>query len=216
MLSWITKSKHERRAADRAALGGAMLLADHLDAALALAEDLLGLGVDPVALRPGTPMRVIQTQTDAFATALDRIRALELAMIARLLQARKRALELQDYDANFKPVIRLFVGATALLEDRVEGFGDESREAFTDGHVATAYLRSRGLIGPDTPGPAAGQRLAIGEDFAVAGAVPLGMLMDEIATFLDKLDLMFSLYDPDAAGDALSASAGRRDGPSAH
>ena len=92
------------------------LLSDHLDAALAMGEDLLTCKVDlahgPIASRDME--RVVQQNRD-LAAFLSEVRVLELTLIARLLQARKWAEDMRRQELRLKPIIQLFSAGTASL-----------------------------------------------------------------------------------------------------
>src|SRR5262245_3389193 len=105
------------------------LLKDHLDATLALGEDLLAAElVLPAADRPGLRDWIRQTRDlDEFLASL---RTLEYALTARLLQARKRAEELKRGDNRLKPLIALFVAGTAALVDAAAELGDTDARDF--------------------------------------------------------------------------------------
>lgn len=183
------------------------LLSDHLDAALAMGEDLLTEKVAlDAAARQSSPsslrnwMRQSRDVRDFIAT----VRTLEYAMTARLLQARKRAEELKRSESRLKPLIALFVAGTAPLADAAAELGDTDARDFDAADAALTFLRSRGVIAPDTAGLAGLRALAISEDYQIAGRIRLGTLMDLVATFLDTLDLLFDVYaEPaDEADDA--------------
>jgi hypothetical protein len=192
------------------------LLGDHLDAALAMGEDLL---TERVALADATQhltMARLVRQNRELAAFLTTVRTLELSLTARLLQARKRAEEMKRRETRLKPLIALFVAGTAPLVDAAAELGDTTSRDFDTGDTASAFLRSRGLIARDAAGLERLSQLSVGEDYLVAGRIRLGTLLDLVATFLDTLDLLFDLYDeprPDAlpaeAKDAASAETGR-------
>ncbi|HZT49798.1 MAG TPA: hypothetical protein VFA64_17635 [Hyphomicrobiaceae bacterium] len=179
------------------------LLGDHLDAALAMGEDLMTEKVAlPDVLEPLTTARVVR-QNRELAQFLSSVRTLELTMTARLLQARKRAEEVRRHDSRLKPLVSLFVAGTAPLVDAANDLGDTTTRDFETGDTAFAFLRSRGLIARDAPGLGGLDRLAVDEEYLVAGRIRLGTLLDLVATFLDSLDLMFDLY-----GEVEIAAAG--------
>jgi hypothetical protein len=173
------------------------LLCDHLDAALAMGEDLL---TERVVLHgprgPSAPsslrgwIRQNRDLNDFLATT----RTLEYAMTARLLQARKRAEDLKRSESRLKPLIGLFVAGTAPLVDAAAELGDTDARDFDAADAALTFLRTRGLVAPDAAGLDGLPRLAISEDYQIAGRIRLGTLMDLVATFLDTLDLLFDLY----------------------
>ena len=178
------------------------LLRDHLDAALALGEDLLAAELtldvpDRLSLRGW--LRQMRN-LDAFIGSL---RTLEYAMTARLLQARKRAEDVRRDDVRLKPLLALLVAGTVPLADAAAELGDVDARAFDGADAELVFLRSRGLLAGDAAGLELMTRLAASDDYQVAGRIPLGSLLDLIATFLDTLD---RLYDLNGDGlDELSA-----------
>jgi hypothetical protein len=180
---------------------GIYLLCDHLDAALALGEDLLTekLALLDAAEVP-TRRHLLRHNRDLNAL-LARVRALELAMTARLLEARKRAVEVKRREGRLRPLVALFVGGTAPLVDAALELGDTATRDFETGDTASAFLRSRNLIAPDAAGCERLAELAVSEDYLVAGRIRLGTLLDLIAGFLDALDGQFAPYSREAAGE---------------
>ena len=183
---------------------GIYLLGDHLDAALAMGEDLLTEKValaDP--LRKLTTARLVR-QNREIAEFLTTVRTLELSLTARLMQARRRAEELKRREVRLKPLIALFLGGTAPLADAAAELGDTTARDFETGDTAHAFLRSRGLIARDAAGLEGLTHLAVGEDYLVAARIRLGTLLDLVATFLDTLDTLFDLYAEPAKTEGAS------------
>jgi hypothetical protein len=181
------------------------LLGDHLDAALAMGEDLLTEKVALDAPTGKSPLRTWMRQNREFNTFLTTVRTLEYAMTARLLQARKRAEDLKRSESRLKPLIALFVAGTAPLVDAAAELGDTDARDFACADAGLTFLRSRGLIATDAAGLDGLTQLAVGEDYQVAGRIRLGTLLDLVATFLDTLDLLFDVF-ADSEDDA---AAGR-------
>ena len=180
------------------------LLKDHLDAALALGEDLLSAElVLAAADRPG--LRGWLRQTRELDDFLSRLRTLEYALTARLLQARRRAEDLKRSDSRLKPLIGLLIAGTVPLAEAAAELGDTDARDFDSTDAALTFLRSRGLLAPDVAGLELVSRLAVGEDYQVAGRLPLGLLLDLAATFLDTLDTLQDLHG--APGDPLEMPA---------
>jgi hypothetical protein len=183
------------------------LLGDHLDAALAMGEDLLA---EKLALLDAveTPSRGhLLRQNRALNQFLATVRCLELAMIARLLEARRRGEELKQREGRLRPLAVLLAAGTAPLVDAVAELGDTSTRDFDTGDTASAFLRSRNMIARDAAGFAGLAQLAVSEDYLVAGRVRLGTLLDLIAAFLDALDDQFDLYPEDASSSATQGEA---------
>lgn len=168
------------------------LVADNLDAVLAAGEDLLALRHDPV----------VDSARAADRLFADKVRTLEMAVAARALQARARAAEVRAADQRYKPLIDLFIAGTAPLADAVAELGDSTAGDFHAGSDIVSYLRTRGVIAADAPGLHRYGVVAIGEDFLVAERIELGLLMNLCATFLDRLEDHYELYDHMAAIEA--------------
>lgn len=182
------------------------LLSDHLDAALAMGEDLLTERVMLAEAEQKLNMSRLLRQTGEVADFLDGVRTLELSLIARLLQARRRAEEIKRSETRLKPLISLFVGGTAALVDAAEELGDTTNQAFATGDAAQAFLRNRGILARDAAGLEQMSQLVVTEEFLVAGRIRLGTLLDLVATFLDTLDVMFDLYQDEPAVETAPAA----------
>ena len=185
------------------------LLGDHLDAALAMGEDLLA---EKLALLNAaeTPTRGhLLRQNRELNQFLATVRCLELAMIARLLEARRRAEELKRREGRLRPLAALLAAGTAPLVDAVAELGDTSTRDFDTGDTASAFLRSRNMIARDAAGFAGMAQLTVSEDYLVAGRVRLGTLLDLIAAFLDALDDQFDLYPEEASSSGTRGAEAR-------
>src|SRR5689334_3250030 len=171
------------------------LLGDHLDAALAAGEDLMALSLEQVPPSAGAGPIELEQRQEKFASFLNRLRSLEAALIARALQARRRAEEIQRPDAHLRPLIGLFLSGTVSLLDAVEEFGNPMALSFSSGNDGLHFLRTRGLLAADVAGLPLSGTLSAGNGYLVASRVRIGPLLDLIATFLDALDVRFSLYE---------------------
>ena len=169
------------------------LLAEHLDAALAAGEDLTGV----LFIGPASPPRAPEDIAELRAgqrTALERIRTFELALIARVLKGRDWAAEVALTEDRFAMMARLYLAGTVTLLDAVAECADVSAADFDAGDGLTAYLRSRAMIAEDAPALSDTAPLVAGEGFLIARRIPLGPLMDLIATFLDTLEAEYDLF----------------------
>jgi hypothetical protein len=170
------------------------LLGDHLDASLAMGEDLLTERLELIAAVEMPTLGQLLRQDRALAEFLSRVRCLELTMTARLLEARKRAEALRRHARQLRPLIGLLVAGTAPLVDAAAELGDTSARDFETGDSTCAFLRSRNLIARDAAGTERLAQLTVSEDYLVAARIRLGTLLDLIATFLDTLDRQYDLY----------------------
>ncbi len=169
------------------------LLADNLDAALAAGEDLMkaefvwetGSGRDGVDIA-----RARAAQRSVVAN----VRSLEQILVARVLKSRERSEEIAKRDPRFATVARLYNAGTAILIEAVADFGNVAAADFESGGGAVPFLRARGLLADDSPGPTEGQTFKFRDDFLVAGRIRLGTLLDLVAMYLDTLETHFDLF----------------------
>ncbi len=169
------------------------LLAEHLDAALAAGEDLVHVRYVWSEAPPRTSEAIAAIRAEQ-RSAVERIKTFELALIARLLKAREWATVVGSEDERFGVMARLYNAGTAILLDAVAECGDTSSIDFDSGDDLTAYLRSRGLVAADAPALSDTAPIGAGDGFMVARRVPLGVLLDLVATFLDALEAEFDLF----------------------
>ena len=168
----------------------AYMLADHLDAALAAGEDILAAGRDCHVVEAGAGAG----QAARLRTSIELIRALELALITRVLKAREWSQTLVRADARFKMVASLFMGGTVPLVDALADFADATEADFATGDGITAYFRSRGVIDREAPALPVGPTTLVTEAFRVTGRIELGALLDLIAAYLNALEVHFTLF----------------------
>ena len=128
------------------------LLADNLDAALAAGEDLMKAELvwETGAGRDGAD---IARARAAQRSVLESVRSLEQILVARVLKSRERSEEIAKRDPRFATVARLYNAGTAILIEAVADFGDIATADFESGGGAVPFLRTRGLLADDSPGP---------------------------------------------------------------
>jgi hypothetical protein len=184
------------------------LLAEHLDAALAAGEDLEHVRY----VWTGAPPRsqdAIEAIRAGQRAAVSRIQTFELVLISRLLKAREWASTVASEHERFGVVARLYNAGTAVLLDAVAECGDMSAVDFDTADDLTAYLRSRGIVAADAPALSDTAPIQASDSFMVARQVPLGVLLDLVATFLDALEAEFDLFvepaERKSAGEAVQS-----------
>ncbi len=184
-----------------------LLLADHLDAALAFAEDLRNFGDDSLGVAPEGSAAAVRARATAMRSFVERLRRAEALLIGRVMAARQRVAEMQPADAGLTALARLFLAGTASLADAVEELRDASALDFETGDNCVAFLRQRGL--PEIVEVAADRPITLraSEDFLVARRIHLGTLMDLLAAFLDALDAKYDLYPSAASGEPTASAA---------
>ena len=116
------------------------LLGDHLDAALAMGEDLLTKRVVLADATQHLTMARLVRQNRELAEFLTTVRTLELSLTARLLQARKRAEDMRRRESRLKPLIALFVAGTAPLVDAAAELGDTTSRDFDTGSAPVGQI----------------------------------------------------------------------------
>lgn len=177
----------------RSAPASVCLLAEHLDAVLAAGEDLVCVryvwsGAPPRARESIEALRAGQRAT------IERIRLIELALLCRLMKGREWATVVGREREALWLIARLYVAGTASLVDAIAECADTTGIDFDTGDDLTAYVRGRGLIAEDAPALADSAPICVDESFLVARRVPLGVLLDLVATFLDALEGEFELF----------------------
>ena len=174
---------------------GIYLLADHLDAALAAGEDLIAETLPSAADRA-------DSSPDDVPAYIARLARHEAALIARVLQARRRASELPRLDAPLRPIIQLIVSQSASLIDIIGQFGDDPESRFATGGDPLAFLRSRGLVGAEAATIPRFDALQVTDAYKLAGTVELGPLLNMVSGALEALDIAYDLFrDEDEAAD---------------
>lgn len=180
----------------------AYMLADHLDAALAAGEDILSTGAKfAVGREPGLDA------PEAVRSAVELVRAFELALITRVLKAREWSQKMSKQDNRFRLPALSFMGGSAALVDALAEFADATDVDFETGDGICAYFRSRALIESEAANWSPDATARIGEGFRVAGRIELGPLLDMIAAYLDALEVHFLLFAPNKTAPANSVSA---------
>lgn len=168
----------------------AYMLADHLDAALASGEDILAAG-----RKFGNLNDTAANQPVALRSCVELIRALELALITRVMKAREWSQALTKTDVRFKLTASLFMSGTNALVDAIAEFADATQADFETGDGITAYFRSRGIIDYEAPALVIpSDKPLVTEAFRISGRIELGPLLDLIAAYLDALEMHFLLF----------------------
>ena len=85
-------------------------------------------------------------------------------------------------------------GQTANYNCGVKLVGQLPRIGNVQGVGKCAYVRSRGMIAEDAAALSDTAPLVAGENFLVVRRIPLGPLLDLIATFLDTLEAEYDLF----------------------
>lgn len=184
----------------------AYLLADHLDAVLAAGEDLVRLAYVREVGEVLSPETIAAARAEQRAL-VERVRALELSIVMRLLKARERAGELARGDNRFAMIAKLFVGGTAPLVDAIRECGDASDIDFDTGDAFTVYLRSRRLIDARSCLVREDDPIKVDEGLLIAGRIELGHLLDLVVAFIDALELHFVLYADEGEGEVAATPA---------
>lgn len=182
------------------------LLAEHLDAALAAGEDLMGVRYSWTGTAPRSREDIEEIRSGQ-RTAVERIRTFELALLSRVLAGREWAAVVATEEEKFGPIARLYVAGTAQLVDAVDECSDTTEADFDTGDDLTTYMRGRRLIAADAASLPDTAPVAADESFLVARRVELGGLLDLVAAFLDALEAEFDLFAGGVAGDGERASS---------
>lgn len=189
----------------------ASLLADHLDAALAIGEELLA---STLPARSDLDEQDPDQAPVAIEMFVGRLMQLEAAFVLRVLRARRLVTEIGRTDPALKAAIGLFRAQTDLLQELIVKSAAEADGQLARAGDSHAYLRSRGLIAPEAAAPSPFESIAVGEGFRIGGIAAVGHVLDFVASLLDLLDARYGLYSPDAEDEETADHGAADQGPS--
>lgn len=187
-------------------------LVEHLDAALAVGEQLQCLSLEMTEPTPQMGPRRLRARVARFIRFVSQVRALEASLIAHMLQARRRVGELPKGRGPLRLLLDPFASGTTVLMDAVAEYGDPAGFAFNSGADRLAYLRARGLVAADSGALMPAHTFEISESFLVAGRIELGPLLDLVEAFLNALNTEFGIWNDDS--DLLPSEPVISDAPS--
>ena len=168
------------------------LLAEHLDAALAAGEDLTSVLFIWPGPQPREPERIAELRAGQRA-AIERIRTFELALLSRVITGRDWAAEVAVSDERFAMMARLYLSGTVICWTPWRNSPTSVPPTSTP--VTGCWLcGGRGMIAAEAPALIDTAPLIAGENFLVARRIPLGPLLDLVATFLDTLEAEYDLF----------------------
>jgi hypothetical protein len=170
------------------------LLADHLDTALAVGEEMLAATLPARSDLDEADPESAPIAIDLFVR---RLMQLEGSFLLRVLRARRLATEIGRADAALKAAGDLFRAQTAVLHEMILSAGENAEGQLTRAGDSHAYLRSRGLIAPEAAAPSPFESVTVGESFRIGGVAEVGQMLDLVSALLDLLDARYGLYSPD-------------------
>ncbi|MEL7543391.1 MAG: hypothetical protein AAGJ70_06410 [Pseudomonadota bacterium] len=195
----------------------AAYLADHIDEALALAEQIATAELPPIRLtvtedaeHDGTWIMGGDDIFSRFAeirSFVERLRALELALTTRVSQARVWAERVRRYDPRLDRVAELLLVGTHAFVDAGARSADTTNRDFATADPALAWLKKRGLVARDCVSLDDVGAITPGYRFAIFGGVPLFDLAELLHAMQSAADVHYNLYEPDAEDISYEATA---------
>ncbi|MGI9407933.1 MAG: hypothetical protein ACR2O4_16270 [Hyphomicrobiaceae bacterium] len=193
-------------------------LADHLDAALDLADQIAAHSLKGVvdanapdgdAHSGGLAMggEAIIVRFGEIRGYVNELKTLELAFTSKISQARIWAERVQRYDPRLDRVAGLLLAGTHTLVDAGAAQADTTNDDFNQSDPTLFYLRSRGLIGDDVVSLDQVDALQSGYDFKVWGEASLFDVAEMMNAFLGAADVHYALYVPEDDDDGVVAAA---------
>ena len=182
------------------------LLADLLETIEVTADELLDqklAGQDLAAIRAMSDVEV-ETQLTKLRNFVGRIRELELGIVAKLGQARDKARAVSRSDWRLRPIMMLFTSGTQGFADYLDAEDSPAQREFNGANQTFPFLRSRGLVSPQTISYDGSVELIVTDSFRLLGAMPLRDLRERCEATLNALDAHYDLYvlEDDAAEEA--------------
>ena len=185
-------------------------LADLLETMEVTADELMDLKFDAHDLAAIRAMSDgdVQARLAALREFVGRLRSLELAIVAKLTQARQMARAVARSDWRLRPIMMLFTSGTQAFTDLFEAESNAIDRAFDGSSQVFPYLRSRGLISPLTEHYDGSAELLVTDSFRLLGVMQLRDLLERCEATLNALDAHYDLFDLEdyAAEDEAVAS----------
>ena len=137
----------------------------------------------------------IEVQLAALRGFVGHVRELEMAIIAKLTQAREKARAAARTDWRLRPIMMLFTSGTQGFADHFEAEASPAVQAFHGANQIFPYLRSRGLVSPLTTHYDGTAELLVTDSFRLLGAMPLRDLLERVEATLNAVDAHYDLYE---------------------
>ncbi len=205
-------AKRAREARD----GAVGLLGHHLEGTMRIGMLLSSQTVRAPAPGPGQDAADIRAAHAALRADVARLLELELALLAKLRQARHWAAKLTGKRERLSPFARLFLAASATLDEALARLAEAEAERFETAGQAIAFLKSRALVPPDVGDLGRIGDIATSEDYRLGGTVRLGDVLESCEGFLAALDGLGAAEGaesaaPDGSGTGVDGRAGDAD-----
>ena len=173
------------------------LLADLLETIGVTADELLDqklAGRDLAGIRAMSDVEV-QDQLVVLRRFVGRVRELELAIVAKLNQARERSRQVARTDWRLRPIMMLFASGTQAFADQFTAEAQNSGREFEGAHQIFPFLRSRGLLSDLATHYDGSAELLVTDSFRLLGAMRLRDLLERCEATLNTLDAHYDLFE---------------------
>ena len=167
------------------------ILVEHLDAALDVADALMSLSYEPRELSDLAATQEILERNSGIRGFVEQARALELALLTKLHQARQWSDRLIKLDKGCRPAAKLFKAGTQALQDAILQTADRSMQAFDDGDQVLCYLKDRALVPVSAISLDGIAQIGIDENMLLCGWGPLGAVLDVFESYITALEVEF-------------------------
>jgi hypothetical protein len=184
----------------------AHLLADHLEAVLGLADELKALSYTPYATTAAASSELILDDLARLSAFVERMRAIELAMAAKLTHARRSADRLAKGDDRIRSFAALFHSGTASLADALPRLSDASERAFNHGDEPIGFLKRRAMLPAERVSLEGITSLKPDDGYLLLSVVTLGALVELSEACLTALDTHYGIYEAEDDGAPSSAA----------
>lgn len=175
-------------------------LADLLEMIEVAADELLDQKLAP---RDGTANG--DAELESYLASLrqfsNRVRGLELTIVAKLEQARARARAVARTDWRLRPIMAMFTSGTQGYADHLAAHNDRDAVRFNAGDQIFPFLRSRELVPPLSTHYDGGTELLVTDSYRLLGLIKLRDLLENCEAALNALDAHYDLYDWRDDGD---------------
>ena len=137
----------------------------------------------------------LQDQLGELRQFIGRVRGLELAVIAKLTQAREKSRIAARTDWRLRPILMLFTAGTQGFADRFQAEANQPDRGFDGDGRGFGYLKSRGLLGEAAVSYDGSAELQVTDSFRLMGVLQLRDLLERCEATLNALDAHYDLYE---------------------
>lgn len=171
------------------------LLADQLEALEQASDRLMELAFAGTDAASGDDAEDILDRLADLSGFVNRLETGELAIVAKLGQARLWAGAVAASDIRLRSFAGLFHAGTQALADQIERLAEPAADLFESGARPAIFLRQRDLLAMSGALADGTQPITVGRSYRLCGVTEIGDLIDLCQATLNALDAHYGIYE---------------------